>query len=243
MKKEETEYTYKKIIGRTCETFSTDYEKSILDYYHKQELSSIIELIKKMGLENFDQIVDLGCSVGVWYDDFKNLSFKRIIGVDISEERAALAKKRGFDDVHVCNAYDMPFETNSQHCIVSSDVFVHVLQDSDKLKIFNEVKRVLHKNGIFIFNFPNAIGFGYNDDTTREYERYNKIETISNLVKKSGLKIEFIIPSYYTVPRIAAHPKVAKFSSKFVFPLFDSILKAQKNFSKAKVIYCGVRRE
>ncbi len=36
--------------------------------------------------------------------------------------------------------------------------------------------------------------------TTRKYERYDKIEAISNSVKKSGLKAGFIIPTHCTAP-------------------------------------------
>ena len=238
----ETEYNYKKIIGNTFETFSTKREKYILDYYHKQESNTVYDLIKKMHLKNFDDVVDLGCSIGVWYDNFKNWSFKKIIGIDISEERALQAKNRGFDETHITNAYDLPFENNSKSCIISNHVFIHVLQDSDKLKILNEVRRVLKNDGIFIFNFQNALGHGYDTDTTRQYERYNTIKTISNLINKSQLKLEIVSPGYYAFPNIGANPKLAKFSCKFIFPLFDSIFETFKNLKMAKSVYFGVRK-
>ena len=122
-------------------------------------------------------------------------------------------------------------------------VLVHVLQDSDKLKIFEEVKRVLKPNGIFIFNFANASGFGFKTDTDcGKTERLNIPETMINLVKDSGLKLEYIVPSYYTLPRIGAHPRFASISSKIFFPFIDSILKQFKNLNLAKVIYVGARK-
>ena len=238
-----TEYDNINVIGITHETYKDSAEKLILDYYHKQEVGTISYLLKKMNLQDFEKVVDLGTSIGVWYDDYKNLTFRKVIGIDISSERAKEAKKRGYDEVHVCNAYDLPFENESQNCMISNDVLVHVLQDSDKLKIFQEARRVLKKDGILIFNFANAYGFGYKSDTyCDETQRLNIPKTMTKLVKDAGLKMEYIIPSYYTIPRIGANPRLALISSKLIFPLIDSILRRSKNLNLAKVIYLGVRK-
>ena len=239
-----TEYDNIDIIGITHENYKDLAEKHILQYYHKQEVNTVSNLLKKMHLKDFEKVVDLGTSIGVWYNDYKNLSFKKVVGIDISSERAKEAKKRGYDEVHVCNAYDLPFEDESQNCIISNDVLVHVLQDSDKLKIFEEIRRVLKHNGIFIFNFANAYAFGFKSDTyCGETERFNIPETMINLLKKSGLKLEYVMPSYYIIPRIGAHPRVALFSSKLIFPFIDFILRKSKNLHLAKVIYLGARKE
>jgi len=50
----------------------------------------------------------------------------------------------------------LPFEDNSIECIISNNVLVYVLQDDDKIRIFNEIKRVLKKDGLLIFNFPSV---------------------------------------------------------------------------------------
>ncbi len=238
-----TEYDNIDIIGRTHETYKDKTEKRLLQYYHKQEVNTVSYLLKKMNLQDFNQVIDLGTSIGVWYNDYKKFNFKKVIGIDISSERANEAKKRGYDEVHVCNAYDLPFEKESRSCVVSNDVLVHVLQDSDKLKIFQEVRRVLKKDGIFIFNFANAYGFGFKSDTySLGTQRLNTPKTMKNLVKDAGLKIEYIIPSYYTIPRIGANPRLAFISSKLIFPFIDSILSRSKNLNFAKVIYLGVRK-
>jgi len=238
-----TEYDNIDIIGTTYEASKDSTEEKMNAYYHKQEVSTVAKLVQKMKLSEFENVVDLGTSIGGWYQDYKKFGFKRIIGIDISEERINIAKKRGYDEVHVCNAHDLPFENENKNCIISNNVLVHVLQDSDKLKIFKEVKRVLKKNGIFIFNISNASGIGFKTDTTIKYCRWNTPTTISNLLKDSGLKIEHIVPSYYTIPRIGAHPYMASFSTKFTFLLTDLFLKITNNFNLSKEIYFGVRKK
>lgn len=237
-----TEYDYIDVIGTTHEISRNYADKKMNAYYHKQEVKTVQKLLKKMNLQNYGNVVDLGSSIGTWYNDYKKLNFQKIIGIDISSERAEEAKKRGYDEVYVCNAYDLPFENQSMNVVISNDVLVHVLQDDDKLKIFKEVNRILQNNGIFIFNFGNASGSGFKTDTTKEYCRWNTIQTMSNLIKEAGLNIEFIIPSYYAVPRIGAHPKVVSFSTSVIFPILDRFLHDAKNLNLPKVIYFGVRK-
>lgn len=238
-----TEYDNIDVIGTTHEISRDDTDRKMNDYYHKQELSTVKDLLKRMKFSEYSQLIDLGCSIGTWYDDYRNMGFKRIIGIDISEERLKIAKKRGYDEVHCCNAYELPFEDESQKCIISNDVFVHVLQDSDKLKIFKEIFRILKPNGIFIFNFANASGNGLTTDTTKKYCRFNTNETISNLINQSNLEIEFLSPSYYTYPRIGAHPYFVSLSTSIFFPLMDSLFKSRNNLSLSQVNYLAVRKK
>jgi len=239
----DTEYDNVENIGRSYESFDSPTEKRIHQYYHIQEVKTVTNLLKKMKAKNYKTVVDLGSSHGFWYESYKNMGFKKLIGIDISKERILQAKQRGYDEVHACNAYELPFENDSQDCIISNNVLVHVLQDSDKLRVLNEVKRVLKKDGIFIFSIANASGYGYKTDTTFGTSRASTPQTIFNLLDKSGLVLECIMPSFYTCPRIGAHPYAASFSTKIVFPITDFLLKSFKNLSMVKVLYFGVRKK
>ncbi len=238
-----TEYDNIDVIGTTHESSKNSTEEKMNSYYHKQEVSTIKELLQKLHSGNFESVIDLGCSVGTWYADFKNFGFKEIIGIDISEQRAEIAKKKGYSEVHVCNAYELPFNDNSKSCIISNDVLVHVLQDDDKFRIFKEVKRILKKEGIFIFNIANANGFGYEVDTTVKYCRFNTTKTISKLIQDAGFKIEFILPSYYTIPLIGAHPYVAPLFTSIIYPFVDAILKKMNRINSAQAIYFGTKTD
>ena len=237
-----TEYDNIEKIGGTNDDAKDKTTKQMQMYYHKQEVKAFSDLIKKMHLVEFESIIDLGCSTGAWYKAFKSLGFKKIIGIDISKTRTELAKQRGYDEVHVCSGYNLPFKDHSQNCIIINDVLVHVLQDSDKLKIFNEVKRVLKPYGIVILNFANAPGFGVDHDVDMgTCERFNTLHTITNLISESGLELQYIEPSYYALPLKGASPYFVNISSKLLFPFIDSILKKSRRKYFAKVIYVGAR--
>ncbi len=238
----DSEYNNVKNIGRTYESYDSPTEKLMHQYYHRQEVKTVSKLLKKMNNKNFETLVDLGSSHGFWYQNYRKMGFKKLIGIDISPERVQQAKQRGYDEVYSCNAYDLPFDNDSQNCVISNNVLVHVLQDSDKLKIFSEVKRVLRKNGIFIFSIANASGYGFKTDTARKTSRMNTPLTIQNLLDSSGLIVEHVMPSFYTFPRVGAHPSLASFSTKIVFPITDILLRSRKNLSIVKVLYFGVRK-
>jgi len=238
----QTENDYKDIIGTTFETYDNITEQRVMQYHHKQELVTVKGLMEKMNISNFDQIIDLGCSDGSWYNDFKSMGFKKLIGIELSTERAEKARKRGYDEVFNCNAKKTPITSDSTEFIISNNAFVHILQDEDKIQVLNEIRRVLSKNGVFIMNFANSTGYGHKKNTTVKYISYITLNTMKKLVQESGLKIEHIVPCYYRIPRIGANPKLAKFFTKVIFPCVDRFLKSVGNRKNAKVIYLGLRK-
>ncbi len=231
-----SEYDYIDIIGGTSETYKTETERLLNQYAHKKEVELAIKLINSMQA-NKEHLLDLGCSIGSWLKDYQVMGFKNIIGVDISSERIEIASKRGYTETHVCNATKLPFPDDSLSCIISNDVFVHIINDNDKIKVFSEVKRVLKKDGVFIVNVANAKGFGYEDNFTKDYCRF----LLSNFIPNSlpdGLVLEQTLCSYSMMPRIFANPRLVKLGVKLVFPLLDIFC----NKDNAKVIYYGIRK-
>lgn len=227
--KRETEYSYVDIIGGTFLDVKSNTEKFLEQYYHKSEVKTVCKLLDGYKLHT---VVDLGCSIGAWYHDFKKMGFQKIIGVDISKERLEYAKKR-YDETYCCNAYDTPFTSNSIDLLISNNVLVHVLQDEDKIKIFKEVNRIMTKNGVYLFGFTPT----YAMSSVTQYCKTNSVNEMKKLVESGGLKVKKIIPCYYTSPRIGANPKFAMFSTKFIYPFTDIILRKFDSADKAKVVY------
>lgn len=238
----ETEYDNIEIIGGTYLDGKNPTEQHLSTYYHLSEIKVVKKLLQRTGLKSFDRVVDLGCSVGVWLSDYKNLGFSKVVGIDISEDRLKKATESGYDETHCCNAYNLPFKSDSKKCIISNDVLVHVLQDEDKLRIFKEIKRVLADDGVFIFNFPNAKAYGYSSDTTYTYCRLNRLNTILSLLNNAGLKARYIMPAFFAIPRVGAHPRFAKVFSKYIFPFIDNILTPIVSVEKARHIYVAVTK-
>ena len=232
----ETEYNHIDIIGGSFNNWHTQTEKILLEYYHKSELKTIKNFLLNY---NFKNLMDLGCGEGSWYSSYKKMGFKRIIGIDISKERLEKAKEVGYDEVYCQNAYELPLEDNSQDCIISNNMILHVLQDEDKIKIFQEIKRVLSNNGIFVFNFPPKKS---HKSSKKTYLQTIEVSKISELIKKSGLTIKKKEPSYFLFPLKGAHPRLAKFSTLLIYPITDAFLKKFGDIEKAKEIFFLVKK-
>jgi len=235
----ETEYDHIEEIGGSVLDWNSKTEKILAGYYHKSEIKTVKELLKS---HKFSQIVDLGCGEGAWGYFYKEIGFKKLVGIDISEERLKIAKKNGFDETYCCNGYEMPFEDSSVECIISNNVFVHVLQDEDKIRIFKEIKRVLMKDGVFIFNFPSAKAYGLPENTTKKYCRIMKLSSMVKLIEKGGLEIGKISSCYFLIPRIGANPRFVNISAKLIYPITDVFARIFSNVKKSKVIYLEVKK-
>lgn len=68
-----TEYDNIDLIGTTHEYFKDIVDQKMKRYYHKQEVGSVEKLLSKLNFKNHDTLIDLGCSIGTWYDDFKKM--------------------------------------------------------------------------------------------------------------------------------------------------------------------------
>jgi len=86
-----TEYDYINNIGTTHETYTNMTDKIMNEYYHKREVASVSELLQLLLPKNREDIIDIGISIGTWLNDYHNFGFKKITGIDISEERAKKA--------------------------------------------------------------------------------------------------------------------------------------------------------
>jgi len=235
----ETEYNHIEEIGGSVLDWNSKTEKILAEYYHKSEIKTVRDLLKS---HKFSQIVDLGCGEGAWGYVYKKLGFKKLIGIDISEERLKIAKKNGFDETYCCNGYEMPFDDNSVDCIISNNVFVHVLQDEDKIRIFNEIKRVLKKNGVFIFNFPSSKAYGLSENTTKKYCRIMNLSSMVKLIEKGDLEIEKNSSCYFLIPRVGANPRFVNISTKLIYPITDIFARIFLDVNKSKVIYLKVKK-
>jgi ubiquinone/menaquinone biosynthesis C-methylase UbiE len=104
-----------------------------------------------------DRIVDLGCGKGDAVESLSSKGFRNVIGVDINQERIGFAKqnaKNGNVDNYrliTNNPYKFPISSNSVDLVFSGQVLEHV---KDMNVLFLELKRVMHKNAVWIHIFP-----------------------------------------------------------------------------------------
>ncbi|MFH1456927.1 MAG: class I SAM-dependent methyltransferase [Patescibacteria group bacterium] len=140
----------------------------------------IIKLIKKIGIDKTDKILDIGCSGGPLINSLKHNGFINIYGIDISMDAINLCKKRGLNNVTVMDGKKTQFKNEDFDVIIASDILEHIKNDHSALL---EWYRLLKPNGKLILFVP-AFDFLWSghDKINKHYRRYNK----SSLIKRLG---------------------------------------------------------
>lgn len=130
------------------------YESSITKTGHVHWKSFAKEVVGKYNLEKQDLVVDIGSNVGVLLEAFRNNGVT-VQGVDPAANIVMLAQKRGIDticDFFNAESVDKILEEKGNATVITgTNVFAHI----DDLHIFmSNIKRLLKKEGVFIFEAP-----------------------------------------------------------------------------------------
>lgn len=103
----------------------------------------VINLIKN--LDRNIKIIELGCGKGNIVERLKALGFNNVTYCDIKDQFDGKVKLMDFNK-------KLKFKSNSFNLAISTEVIEHL---ENKYFFFREVKRILKKNGHFIFSSPN----------------------------------------------------------------------------------------
>lgn len=62
-----TEYDYIDIIGGTPPKEMVGITKKMWTYTHIQDVKTLQKILKEMNFQDYEELIDLGCSIGRWY--------------------------------------------------------------------------------------------------------------------------------------------------------------------------------
>jgi 2-polyprenyl-3-methyl-5-hydroxy-6-metoxy-1,4-benzoquinol methylase len=111
-------------------------------------------------------IVDVGCGAGGMLEPLSR--YGRVTGIDSSPELVEFCHERGFPNVLVGSAYELPVDSASVDLITLFDTIEHVPDDA---RVLRECRRALAPGGIVFISTP-AYQFLYaNNDRVAHHER------------------------------------------------------------------------
>lgn len=113
-----------------------------------------IHFVQDSDIKN-KKVLDIGCGFG-WFELYalkKNV--KEISGIEISADdlKAAGTIKDKRAIFKVAGALKLPFPNNYFDTVVAWEVIEHIPENTEN-KMFQEIKRVLKKNGVFYLSTP-----------------------------------------------------------------------------------------
>ncbi|MBI2252685.1 MAG: class I SAM-dependent methyltransferase [Armatimonadetes bacterium] len=164
-----------------------EYNKNFKEWLNKKGLShSHLEkpaMYSKLGNIKGKKILSLGCGAGEECAYIKSLGAKEVAGIDISKKLIAEAKKNFLNiEFYVMDMEKLKFAKSSFDLVYSSLVLHYV---KDWTKVLIEIRKVLKKNGIFLFSTHNPVYWGALKEENKKEKLlvlvYNKNKQTGNI--------------------------------------------------------------
>jgi len=115
---------------------------------------ALIDFIKDNNFKD-KLVLDVGCGFG-WLEFYLKNQVKEIIGIDFDRENIKTCKKYIKEKnvrFEVSDALNLPIKTESVDVVISSELLEHLPKDSEII-FFNEIFRVLKKDGVLYLTTP-----------------------------------------------------------------------------------------
>jgi ubiquinone/menaquinone biosynthesis C-methylase UbiE len=136
------------------------------------------------------RILDVGCGAGGMLEALSG--YGEVTGVDMSPELVEFCHQRGFENVVVGSAYELPAGDGSIDLVTLFDTIEHVPDDARALR---EAERVLAPGGLVFISTP-AYQFLYaNNDRVAHHERRYTARQLRRRLSDAGL--EPVLVTYF----------------------------------------------
>jgi SAM-dependent methyltransferase len=127
-------------------------------------------------------VLDVGCGAGGMLEPLSR--YGQVTGVDMQQELVDLCHRRGFPNVVVGSAYELPAGDGTVDLLTLFDTIEHVPDDA---RVLREVARVLRLGGLVFISVP-AYQFLYaNNDRVAHHERRYTARRLRRLLVDAGL--------------------------------------------------------
>jgi SAM-dependent methyltransferase len=140
--------------------------------------------IGALGLRRDPRILDIGTSTGTNLRMLRNLGYRCVVGLDLSEEAVGYCEAKGLGPVRRGDVCALPFEDASFDLVLATDIIEHVADDGLALR---EIARVLASEGKLLLTVPAfASLWGLQDEVARHRRRY-RMRPLLRAMASAGL--------------------------------------------------------
>jgi SAM-dependent methyltransferase len=182
---------------------------------HFKEMAE--EIVKVVGVNKNDLVVDIGSNDGTLLKSFKDVSGAKVIGVEPSKNIWKIAQKNSIPTINdFFNKKTVLKISKKQKAkvITATNVFNHI---NDMRTFVNDIKNLLDRSGVFVFEVPYFLGLVENgefDTIYLEHTLYFSVKPFHNFFQKNGLEIFKLERNDYMCSSIRVYVRKGKKQNK-----------------------------
>ena len=143
--------------------------------------------IDRLALTKSSPVLDVGTSTGTNLRVLRDLAFRSVEGLDISDEAIRYCRDKGLGLVRRGDVCAMPFANASFDLVLSTDIIEHINDDRQAL---SEIRRVLRPGGhalITVPAFPSLWGL---QDRVAHHRRRYRMRQLLSTIRQVGFDVE-----------------------------------------------------
>jgi SAM-dependent methyltransferase len=161
-----------------------------------------------------DRVLDVGCGAGGMLEPLAQ--FGEVWGIDTSSELVEFCHNRGFPNVRLGSAYELPVESGTVDLLTLFDTIEHV---HDDVRALRECRRALAPDGRLFISTP-AYQFLYaNNDRVAHHERRYTVRELGDKLSAAGLEpVKLTYFNTLLFPAILPAVLLKKLQERFVSP-------------------------
>jgi SAM-dependent methyltransferase len=153
-------------------------------------------------------IVDIGCANGGLLDEFRNLGYTSLVGIDPSPACASVVNATPGMTGRIGSLFHLPRDVYGADCVVLSHVLEHVRDIETALA---QVHRVLKPGGIAYIEVPDASRYAEFlvapfQDFNVEHINHFSAASLSNALRRAGFTIERTVQKSINASATALYP-------------------------------------
>jgi len=141
--------------------------------------------IAGLGLSKDAPILDVGTCTGTNLRMLAELGYRRVVGLDLSDEAIRFCAEKGLGVVRRGDVCDLPFEDASLDLVLATDIIEHV--EDDRLAL-REIARVLMPGGRAMITVPAFQSLWSPQDELSHHLRRYRLPMLANGVEAAGLR-------------------------------------------------------
>lgn len=144
-------------------------------------------LLKRATTPSQTRVLDIGTGTGGNLRLLRELDFQSIDGIDFSEDAVRYCQEKGFSQVQLGDACQMPYSDGSFDLALATDVLEHL--DDDNLAA-REMFRVLKPGGLALITVPAfPCLWGLQDEVSHHFRRY-RMGGLLGCLNRAGFTVE-----------------------------------------------------